>query len=198
MRSALPVALVLLAGGTAAAQDRPVLFPTRDVAVTYRVTGAQPAGAPPAQELSMSWNAAAQLMRMDIPGFGWSVTDHRNARAFAVMEGMRMIMDLPIAQAMQQYGPSESATYRREGTDTVAGTACTVWSYQDRGNTGRACITADGVMLRGEGRSGGQSGGMEAVRVAYSAQDAARFQRPQGYQAMQVPGGAQPGARAPR
>lgn len=198
MRSVLPTALFLLVAGAAMAQDRPVLFPTRDVAVTYRVTGAQPAGAPPAQELTMSWNAAAQLMRMDIPGFGWSVTDHRNARAFAVMEQMRMIMDLPIAQAMQQYGPSANASYRREGTDTVAGSPCTVWSYQDRGNTGRACITADGVMLRGEGRSGGQSGGMEAVRVAYAAQDPARFQRPEGFQTMQMPGGAQPGARAPK
>jgi hypothetical protein len=186
-RHLLP-ALVLLAAvpAVALAQDRPQIFPTRDVAVSYRFLG-NTGGGP--QGMNVSWQASTQTMRNDIPGMGWMVADHRNQRGFMVMEQMRMIMDVPMGQVMQQYGPSDSATYRREGTATVAGLSCTVWSYEDRGNRGRACITSDGVTLRAEGTHQGQSGGMEATQVSYGPQDASRFQRPQGYGTMQVPQG---------
>jgi hypothetical protein len=44
-------------------------------------------------------------------------------------------------------------------------------------------------MLRAEGTSQGRSGGMEATRVDFAAQDPARFRRPAGYQTMQMPQG---------
>ncbi|NGM20907.1 DUF4412 domain-containing protein [Roseomonas stagni] len=190
MRRTLIAALLSLSAVPAVAQDRPALYPTRDVAVTYRVNGGQ-AQAAGMQSITIAWLAAAQAMRMDMGPAGYMVADHRNQRGFMVMQQARMIMDVPMQQAMQQYGPSENATYRRTGSATVAGHACTVWSYQDRGNSGTACITGDGVMLRAEGTSQGQSGGMEATQVAYGAQDPSRFQRPQGYQSMQMPGGGQ-------
>jgi hypothetical protein len=191
-----PAATVLVAAALVAqpalAQDRPPLFPTRDVAVTYRTLGE--AAQLPA--ITMSWLAAQQLMRSDMPGMGYMVMDQRNQRAFMVVEQARMIMDIPTGQAMAQAGPSPNATFRREGSATVAGHACTIWSYQDGGNQGRACVTAEGVMLRAEGTSQGRTGGMEATQVAFGPQDPARFQRPQGYQAMQgmpgMPGAGQP------
>ena len=186
MRHFLHAALLALAATTAQAQEKPPMFPTRDVAVTYRVTGAQAQAGVPG--MTLSWLSAQQVMRMDMGPMGYMVADHRNQRGFMVIEAARMIMDIPMAQAMQQAGPSATATYRRTGSDTVAGLACTVWSFQDGGNTGNACITAEGVMLRAAGNSGGQSGGMEATQVAFGAQDPARFQRPQGFQSMQIPG----------
>ena len=195
MRPATLSALLVFAATPALAQDRPPQFPTRDVAVTYRITAAQlPPGAP--QTLNMAWIAATQAVRVDIPGTGYVIADKRSNRAFMVMEAQRMVVDLPMEQAMQQFNPSPTATFRREGTDTVAGVACNVWTFEDRGNQGRACITNDGVTLRAQGTSGGQSGGMEATQVTYGAQNAARFQRPQGYQTMQVPG--QPGGAPAR
>ncbi len=191
MRRPLLAALLSLCALPALAQDRPALYPTRDVAVTYRITGAQARQAGPMQSLTIAWLAAAQTMRMDMAGMGYMIADHRNQRGFMVVEQARMIMDVPLQQALQQYGPTESATYRRTGTDTVAGIACTVWSFEDRGNNGTACVTNEGVMLRAQGGSQGQSGGMEATQVAFGAQDPARFARPQGYQSMQVPGGGQ-------
>ena len=126
MRRSLLVAMLALAAAPALAQDKPPLFPTRDVAITYRFTGAQaPAGMP---MMTMSWLAAAQTMRMDMGAMGYMVADHRNQRGFIVMEAARMIMDVPMEQAMQQAGPSANASYRRTGTDTVAGLACTVWN----------------------------------------------------------------------
>jgi hypothetical protein len=198
MRLAAAATAALLHAAPALAQGQPQMVPTRDVAVTYRVTGPATSGAGQLPELTMSWLASAAMLRMDIPGFGWTVVDQRNNRAFSVMEQMRMIMDVPPGQVLPGTGLPPGATFQRGATEAVAGLSCTVWTYQDREGNGRACITADGVMLRGEGTRGGQSGGLEALRVAYGPQDPARFQRPQGYQTMQMPQGAMPGARPTR
>jgi hypothetical protein len=174
----------------AQAQDRPQIFPTRDVAVTYRV-----AGQGQQAELTMLWSAAARLMRMNLPGgVGFMVADHQNQRGFMVMEAMRTIMDVPMDQAAGIQRDMENARFTRGGTEKIAGTDCTVWRYQGQAQQGEACITTDGVMLRAQGSSQGQQGRMEAVRVAYGAQDAAQFRRPQGYQTMQMPQGM-PGQR---
>ncbi|MGX9964378.1 DUF4412 domain-containing protein [Roseomonas sp. F4] len=185
MRVTLLAVLLATATLPALAQDRPPLFPTRDVAVTYRVTGARAqAGLP---SMSIAWLAAQQTMRMDMGGMGYMVADHKAQRGFMVMEQMRMLMDIPMEQA--NTGLPSGGTFRRTGSDTVAGHPCTVWSFQDGQNNGTACVTADGVMLRAQGTSGGESGGMEATQVAYGTQDPARFRRPQGYQTMQMPQG---------
>jgi hypothetical protein len=193
MTRALALATLLLAS-PALAQDRPPLMPTRDVAVTYRVTGAgAQQGMPP---MVVSWNASRGLMRSEMPGMGWMVVDTRGGSGFMVMEPMRAIMDVPPGQVNQALTHSDKATFRREGTATVAGLACTIWAVQEGASQGRSCITAEGVMLRAEGTHQGQSGGMEATQVSFGPQDPARFQRPQGYQSMQgMPG--MPGARPP-
>lgn len=170
----------------ALAQDRPLAVPTRDVAVTYRM----PEGA---GEMRMSWLASQHLMRMDMPdGMGWMVMSMQGdaARGFMVMAQQRMVMDLPAAQASEARGmmPSPGARFVREGTDRIANTPCTIWRVQDRGEAGRACITADGVTLRAE-EAGRPNARMEATAVAYGAQDPSRFQRPQGYQTFQLPPG---------
>jgi hypothetical protein len=197
LATALLLAAPLALGAVPApAQDRPPLFPTRDVAVTYRTLG-EAAQLP---TITMSWLAAQQLMRSDMPGMGYMIMDHRNQRAFMVVEQARMVMDIPTGQAMAQAGPPPNATFRREGAATVAGHACTIWSYQDGADQGRACVTNDGVMLRAEATAQGRRGGLEATQVAFGPQDPARFQRPQGYQSMQgMPGmPGMPGPQAPR
>ncbi|WP_270939204.1 hypothetical protein [Falsiroseomonas oryzae] len=187
--------LLTLAAAPALAQDRPPLTPTRDVTVTYRSIGSGvPAGMPP---MTISWLAAQGLMRNDMPGMGWVVADPRSGRAFMVMEQARAIMDVPMPPSVEQQMNSPTVTFRREGSATVAGHACTIWLMQDGPNQARSCITAEGVMLRAEGTHQGQTSGIEATQVSFAAQDPARFQRPQGYQPMQVPPGLAPGA-APR
>ncbi len=200
MRRAALAVLLSLAAAPVLAQDRPPIVPTRDVAVTYRFLGAgMPAGAP--QAMQVAWLASAGLMRTDMPGMGWMVADQRAGKAFMVMEQMRMVMDVPVGQAGGPQGLPPNATFRREGNATVAGLPCTIWVYQDGQSQGRSCITAEGVMLRAEGTHQGHSGGMEATRVEFAAQDPARFRRPQGYQTMQVPqgmpGGMPPGMARP-
>jgi len=196
MRMILAAAIAVLPIA-AQAQERPQIFPTRDVAVTYAVSG-QGQGA----EMTMQWLAAQKLMRMNMPGgMGYMVADHQNQRGFMVMEAMRAIMDVPMQQAAGMQRDMENARFTRGGTEKIAGTDCTVWRYQGQAQSGEACITADGVMLRAQGTAQGQQGRMEAVRVAYGPQDPAQFRRPEGYQSMQVPQGvpgAMPRQAAPR
>jgi hypothetical protein len=183
-RTALAAALLTLPVA-AQAQDRPQIFPTRDVAVTYRV-----AGQGQQSELTMLWSAATRMMRMNLPGgAGFMVADHQNQRGFMVMEQMRTIMDVPMAQAAGVQRDFETARFTRGGTEKIAGNDCTVWRYQGASQSGEACITADGVMLRAQGAAQGQQGRMEAVRVQFGPQDGALFRRPQGYQTMQMPQG---------
>jgi hypothetical protein len=191
MRPFLLAAALLTAPLAATAQERPQLFPTRDVAVTFRV-----AGQGQQAELTMLWSAAQRLMRTNLPqGAGYMVVDHNGQRAFMVMEAMRMVMDVPIEQATAQQRYFETARFTRGGTERVAGHDCTVWRYQSGSGESEACITSDGVLLRGQGSAaGGGSGRIEAVRVVFAPQDASLFRRPQGYQTMQMPQGM-PGQR---
>ena len=192
MRHAILAAALLVVPVAAQAQDRPQIFPTRDVAVTYRVTGRGPAA-----ELTMLWSAAQRLMRMTMPeGVGYVVTDHQNQRGFVVMEAMRAIMDIPLSQAGGFQRDLENARFTRGSTEKIAGHDCTVWRYQGQGQAqeGEACITADGVVLRASGAARGQAGTMQAVRLAYGPQDPGQFRRPQGYQTMQMPQGIPQGA----
>jgi hypothetical protein len=193
MRATLFAALLAALPLAAQAQDRPPLFPTRDVAVTYRIAGQGQAG-----ELTMLWSAAQRLMRMNLPGgAGFMVADHRAQRGFMVMEAMRTIMDVPMQQAAGIQAEMENARFTRGGTEKIAGADCTIWRYQGQARSGEACITAEGVMLRAQGSAQGRQGGMEAIRVVFAPQPAAQFQRPQGYQTMQMPQGLPPGLVAP-
>lgn len=193
MRQLAAFAVLTLLAAPTLAQDRPPLFPTRDVAVTYRMTG----GPQPGMEMTMSWLAAGQLMRVDMPGgMGFMVADQANQRGFMVMEAQRMIMDVPMAQAAGHMQAMQNARFTRGGNETIAGTSCTVWRFEAPQQNGTACITADGVMLRSQSSVSNQQVTMEAVRVAYGAQDPSRYQRPQGYQQMQMPQ-VPPGAGAP-
>ena len=197
-----PASLALLAGLLAApalAQDRPVMIPTRDVSVAYRVATEPPA------DLRMSWLVAEQKLRVDMPGgIGWSLVDQRTQKMSMVMEQQRLVMELPTGGAggiNLPTQPPDTARFTRAGTATVAGLGCTVWRYEDSATKGKgeACLTADGVMLRSTGTHQGKTGTLEATEVTYGPQDPARFQVPAGYQAMPVPGQPPaPGARPSR
>lgn len=197
----LPLLALLAAAPLAAqAQDRPVVFPQRDATITYRLPDN-------AGEMQVSWLASRRLMRTDLPGgVGFGVMDLQAGTGFMAMPQQRMVMDIPRGQFQgRTLAPSERARFTREGQDRIANTPCTNWRVEDQGETTRVCLTADGIALRAEGINRPNSR-VEATAVTYTAQDPARFQRPQGYQAFQMPAGipglgtttAPPGAGMPR
>jgi hypothetical protein len=192
MRPAL-LALSLLAAAPALAQDRPPqMTPTRDVTVTYRLTGAGEG-----QTLRMTHAAGPGLVRTELPGgVGWGVVDLRGGQGFLVMEPMRAIVPMPAGQ-VQPGVASPSARFTRSGTARIAGLDCMLWNVEDQGRSGQLCLTVDGVMLRGSGAASGRQGGLEATEVRFGRVDPALFQRPAGYQEMQAPPGMPPGL-APR
>jgi hypothetical protein len=195
MRRAIVSLAVLLSASAALAQDRPAIAPTRDATVTYSIGGTGAQGGGPSS-ITMAYQAATQMRRVDLGAMGYMVMDQRNNRAFMVMEAQRMIMDVPVSQAPHMNGLPENATFTRAGTAMVAGHRCILWTMRHAGGQGTACVTDDGVVLRIEGTTQGRSGGMEATQVSYGPIDPARFQRPAGYQTMQapqMPGGAIPG-----
>lgn len=179
-----PLLLALLAAHPAAAQERPVVFPTRDAAITYRLPNE-------GGEMRVSWLAARRLMRTELPGgLGFGVMDLASGSGFMAMTRERLVMDLPRGQFEgRSLAPSERARFTREGQDRVANTACTVWRVEDQGESSRVCMTADGVALRAESL-GRPDSRLEALRVDYGPQDPARFERPRGYQSLPLPSGA--------
>ncbi|TDH58095.1 DUF4412 domain-containing protein [Dankookia rubra] len=203
MRRILPA--LLLAALPAAAQERPVMVPTRDVAVTYRVTAGQGQG----HELRMAWLVAERKLRVDAEGApGWSVIDQAAKRMLVVMDQQRAVLEVPANTGPGGLSlptePPASARFAKDGSATVAGLRCTVWRYEDGDKRGETCLTADGVMLRSsggqrDGQGGSRTGAVEATKVAYGPQDPARFQAPPGYRSMQLPPGLTlPGVSPPR
>ena len=94
----------LLAAGAAVAQDRPLIQPTRDVAVTYRVEGDAasviPGGIP--STLRLSWDAAGQRLRAEPDGRSQVVVD-LHARTALVMDTMlRSALTLPMRASDMQ------------------------------------------------------------------------------------------------
>jgi hypothetical protein len=90
MRSVLLAISALTLSLPALAQEAPRLFPSRDVAVTYRVSGAGPM-----QEVTMAWAAAPRLMRVELPGMGYTIADFAGQKGFMVMQ-----MPQPMRRAM--------------------------------------------------------------------------------------------------
>jgi hypothetical protein len=191
-RRAPAAALVLGAAVVAApafAQDRPAnLQPTRDVAIAYRVGGASGEGT-----MRIAFSAAAQAIRTDFTGFGPPgpvIADISGRRMILLLEAERTAIVQPIdeAEARSFREPDPGTRFTRQGTDRVAGTACTTWRVEPPPEIARAgarpvttCLTEDGVMLRSE--EGGQRA--EATQVTYAPQDPARFRVPDGWRTRQ-------------
>ena len=199
MRRLAVTAVMLGVAGAAAAQERPPTSPTRDVMVSYRAT-APVQGSQRQQDIRVAITAGGQLMRVDgigaLPGGAgdYLIVDRRARRMTRVMPQDQRYMELPAGDAFSRgFLLSDTMTFTKRGTETVAGLKCTVWDISARDGGGSACITDDGVMLRGRGTDG--KGGIEATSVKYGTQPAALFKPPTGFSKLDVPPAARPPGR---
>jgi hypothetical protein len=174
--------LAMLAAWPAAAQQRPIVRPTRDLAVVYRVQAAGPNGQAETRNVDMYWTGQGTRLRLQTegqPGFG--LVDYAAGR-------MTMVMPPQKAYAVVTFDADHApglnippgAAVDRSGSDTVAGVACTEWTVRGPHGGGTACITNDGLVLRVRGAQPGQPPAMEAVSVAYGPQPASLFAVPEG------------------
>lgn len=167
----LAALLLSLAAAPAFADGQPVTVPTRDVDITYRLPGPNPA------DQRVRWQAATGKERIDPPAPGLHlIIDPRAHRFASVRDAEKLAMEIDQTDIRPAAGAPPSATYVARGADTVAGLACTVW--QAAGGGPLLCFTADGVLLRvvAEGRVVA-----EAVRVTFAPADPADFVVPPDY-----------------
>lgn len=186
MRRLLPALGLALLATTAAQsqalapnQARPPSFPTRDVVVTYRVLGNASPQTP--REFTVAALAAEGRLRVESPSMpAWALADRRTGRTEMVMDSMRVVTPSPVRQdeAMRYLRMVETARLTGAGNSTQAGQRCTNYRFDEQGQRGIACLTADGVLLRGVNDRGE---GLEATRVEYARQDPTRFRVPEGY-----------------
>jgi hypothetical protein len=187
--AALLAATLPAAAQPAATQQLPAAMPTRDVAVRYKVPNS-----PPTTD-SVAWLVSEGRIRTEGRAITRRVThliDTRSGNVTALLDTDRSYQDLGrVAVAMTQdhsfIRPGTRLT--REGTDRVAGLACTVWRVEARGSSPedvrRACITEDGVPLRLVEGTGPEAETLyEATQVTYEAQDPANFRVPEGYRSL--------------
>jgi hypothetical protein len=187
-----PFALVaLLTAGpmlSAAAEDRPLLMPTRDVEVTYAVHAPQ-AGAP--REAHLFYSAELKKVRLDASPQSYLVMDQQARLLTVVMPQQHIYMQSPLKPEMANsilLNLNPQVRFTRKGTDTVAGQPCTVWDVQAPQGSGQVCVSADGVLLRGTGHDkDGNTSGLEATAVSYAHQPESLFTLPAGFQKLNLP-----------
>lgn len=197
MRLLVPAIGALALTASALAAELPNLVPTRDHVVTYTIRSGDDT-----VTLTNTVSAGGRLQRVD-QGPMSMVLNGADGSGLMIHHEARMAMRLPPGQFPDpmhepRRGFTEpGASVRRTGRDRVAGHECAVWEMRSpRRGDGVACITEDGVMLRGTFRDEqGRTSTMEASELRYGPVPASAFAPPPGYQVMDLPTGAVPAPR---
>ena len=166
--------------------DQPVVLPTRDVDITYRITRPQQ----PALTERRRWLASERLQRVDVNG-GTTIFD-RNRGEFTLLNPSTHTYRKFEGTPRMPRAPGKDVALKPGSDAVIAGLHCTDWSWIDQGDdeTHTACLTADGVMLR---LVIGGTTIMQARSVTYAKQPPEIFQVPSGY----LPGLAPDGGFSP-
>ncbi len=188
--------LVVLAAmiATPAVAAVPLLVPTRDVTVTYSV---RPRDYAPLQ-VRVSIAAGGNRLRITAENLPTAfLVDRREHVATILLPMLKMFATVNIGEYDPQDTVLRGAHFERHGTETIAGRACTDWTAVSAQGIAAACITGDGVILRGHAANHhGEIGAVMASTVEYGALPPALFERPPGFSnAGSLPAGSLTGFR---
>ena len=181
----LPAALAAcLAGGSVwqpAAAAQPLLVPTRDVTVQYQVV---PEGRAP---LMVDVAVKAGGMRLRITSDVLPTTllvDRVTEKAAIMLPMLRAYSDIKIGRFDPSNTVLKGASFTRGPVEHLAGHDCTVWQAASAQGTAEACITPDGVILRGavQNEKRGKQVTITATRVEFGAVPDAEFAVPPDFQ----------------
>jgi hypothetical protein len=189
MRQGLLVLALLAVTAPALADDRPMIHPSRDVAVEYRSLGAQQGpAAEPGAVVTMRFSSKSGRIRIDGPGGrGYAILDPGTGQMTMVMEERHMYIARPADPGMIAMFQATSGSFKKVGSDTVAGVACAVYDATFNDHSGQICLTDDGVMLRARSADPDRQRELEAVTVSYADQPPDLFEIPAGYQKLEMP-----------
>ena len=155
-----------LAAAAAAVPDRPVLAPTREASVLYRVVNA---GAAPV-EVRVTAEAGGSPMRLDLPDRTYMLVDQAARSIAVVVPEEQMVLDVPYGDGPQTYFQlNDRMRFIRRAPATVATVRCTVWDVAVDNARGTMCISDDGILLRSSGTDEtGRRNLIEAVSVSFA------------------------------
>lgn len=186
MRKILLLLATALCAQSANAAETPRYLPGRDAAITYRSTGTD-AQIPP--NLTIRYFATGDRLRIEGGPLGYLLVDRTMERIELVMPKPRLVVEMPQGGGITDgFILGNHLKFTRTGTDNVIGRACTIYDVSAERARGRVCLTADGLLLRGEGQGrDGRRAAIEATSVALATQPAGLFSPPNGYQTMAIP-----------
>jgi hypothetical protein len=157
----------------------PRLVPVRDVTVTYTV---HPRDHAPI-DVRVSIAAGGALLRItaeDLPTA--FLVDRRAHLATILVPMLKMFTTVKIGEYDPQDTVLRGAQFERHGTEMIAGRACTDWTALSAQGSAAACITEDGVILRGRAANHhGELGTVMASTVVYGKLPPQLFERPPGF-----------------
>jgi hypothetical protein len=186
----LTVVAALAAGAAApqvavAAQDRPLLRPTRDVTVSYDVDAPQV----PVREVRAAIAAELRRARIDGDDSTTLLLDPVSGQGVLMLNGLHMYSLLPgRGHSLEEYLLDPGMQFTRAGGATVAGLPCTEWRVRSTRGAGTGCVTADGVLLRFAGTDArGRQGSLVATEVHYGALAPSLFVPPADFHQMTLP-----------
>jgi hypothetical protein len=189
MRQTFLVLALLTVTPSARADIAPMIHPSRDVAVEYRSSRAPQGPAAEAGRLvTMRFSSRSGRIRIDgASGRGYAILDPGAGKMTMVMEERHMYVERPADPGMLAMFKATNESFRKTGSDTIAGVACTTYDATFNEHNGQVCLTNDGVMLRARSADADRERELEAVTVNYGEQPAGLFEVPAGYQKLEMP-----------
>ena len=178
--------LVLLLVPLAARAEAPRYMPGRDVAITYSSAGSE--AAIPAR-IVLRYFAVADRIRLE-SGLGpYVLLDRAVERVEMVLPDAKLAMELPPGAGITKgFLLGQALNFHRSGSATVLGRACTLYDVTLEASHARACLTADGLLLRGEGSDpSGRLAKIEATAINFAPQPAGLFSPPDTYRYVNLP-----------
>lgn len=157
----------------------PRLVPARDVTIDYQV---DPRGHAPV-EVQVNVEGGGAHLRITSNALPTAfVVDRPAGTATILLPLLRLYATADIGRYDPQTTVLRNASFVRAGQGRVAGRACTEWNAISPQGRAQACITDDGVILRGMAADRhGPLGSVVASAVRYGALDPELFRRPPGY-----------------
>ena len=95
-----------------------------------------------------------------------------------VMTEQQLYIEAQANPGMLAMFQAKPAAFRKTGSDTIAGVACTTYAATINDREGQVCLTGDGVLLRARSAEPNGQRELEAVKVTYEAQPAELFGPP--------------------
>jgi hypothetical protein len=171
----------LLTSTAAMAQTGPSLVPDRDVTVEYRVS---PEGRQPV-DVVVAISAGGRHLHITSQDLPTTILVDRDTETAAILLPMlRAYADVQIGRYDPERTILRGAGFSRAGERVLAGRHCTEWRAVSHDGQASACITTNGVILRGAASSNrrGELGSIEARRVVFGRLAPDLFQVPPGFQ----------------